>query len=840
MVTGRITPAGDSTRAGCVLGYSVFEFKLANDLRREPLAFWKRWCVKGMPCGLDDCDAFLEHFQCLFHAEQNARENAVHLNEAPFHDTSRVIDVEMHDVNEDVVNRAQRRNTFVGDLVGSRTRLCEPFSLEELIRVLKKMHNDRATSDGYRCELYKYAKVKEQESHGYTFILGDSLLRIFNKVFLEDSGIPDSWHEVIVVPVFKGKGSTEDPDNYRGISLLTTYYKIYASLLEQRLYEFCDIMNVRAYTQVGFRKHHGATTALFTLRHAIHASCSPSRQGGHQKPLFVCFVDYKKAFDSVIRSLIWQRLREIGVHGHMYHAITGLYTDTRFRIRVNGKTSEGYVVTVAGVKQGCPLSPLLFGLFIEQLHTYLQEKCPDIGVQILPEEKLSDALYADDAALLANSNTDLQRLCDCLARWSDEHGMELNYEKTEVVCFTPHIGTIDEAHIIIGGHSLKVVEEFKYLGIPVHNRKGYANACVFTTGKAIKAMWALLSRIEALQITCLATKVSLFRILVESVANYGCQVWGADMLRIDSEQHILGNAVQKMVLYFLRIISGAHSTVSRWVLLREFDMYPIQMRWACLCARYWNRSLSPPHAVLARASLVADVQLFTRGHDSCWTAKFLRLMCQLDLVRGIPYSALKNCSLNEILGLRFGEDMIQEAMVKAYDRVFDAHGDDPRIAPSRHLMITRQRAWFYSPLYRHLHFVAPTHYIKTLIQFRVGAILLQVHNGRRERTPRGYRFCHVCSGQQVEDEVHFIFECRAYTRYRRHRNWNSLFCMRDKDMKSFMEQEEQYKLSHYLVMALRYRSHMLHRLNHADNRVEGSYRNNDASIYLDAFDSEED
>ncbi len=95
------------------------------------------------------------------------------------------------------------------------------------------------------------------------------------------------------------------------------------------------------------------------------------------------------------------RLFELGVRGNMLFALQDLYKDVCFQVKVGNKLSSHVVLTVSGVKQGCPLSPLLFGLFIEQLYSFLRHRCPDIGVLVVAEDKLSEVLFADTAALMA-------------------------------------------------------------------------------------------------------------------------------------------------------------------------------------------------------------------------------------------------------------------------------------------------------------------------------------------------------------------------------------------------------------------------------------------------------
>lgn len=799
------------------------EQKLITDLSRDPLAFWRKWGGNSKGCAIDDCELFVEHFKKVF-----------------INDTPGLIQEDTAMAEEDpVVGLGLDTRLGIHNHGAALGALNAPFQYDELVQVLKNMKNGKATSDGFKVEVFKYAKVKENSEQPYVHVLVDDLLTLFNKIFLGEMGLPSTWHEVVVVPVYKGKGREDDPDNYRGISLLTTYYKIYASLLEQRLTTFCDALEVRASTQVGFRKHHGTTTALFTVRHALHATCSPLSQGGQARPLLVCFIDFKKAFDSVVRELIWKRLSQIGVVGPIYTAILALYADTKFRVKVNGKTSRGYIVTVSGVKQGCPISPLLFGLFIDQLHEYLKEQCPQIGVCVVAEEHLKDILYADDVGILAHSVLELQQLCDTLASWCEGNKMEVNIAKTEIVCFRLGAGHVHDPVVMLSGQALKVSDSFKYLGLPLHATRGFADVCLYTADKARKALWALLSRIEALRITNLKTQLKLFQTLVESIGNYGCQVWGVDYFRVDTESHILSNPVQKVVLTFLRMISGAHNTTSRWVLLREFGLYPCQLHWVCLCTRFWNRLTSDPCIPIGRGTLEADVELFRKKNTACWTTKFLKLMHSLNLLGDRPWSTLQDLPCSTIMSFRFSENVVRERMIERYNSIWHTRGMDPRTAPRLQYQVTRHGMWFDAGHTRHLALVAPEHYIKTLMRFRLGCTMLQVHQDHGT-LQRHNRFCRVCSCDLVEDEKHVLFECEAYSRYRRSECWSSLFDHSEGDVKTFMGQEDQYKIAHFLVVILRYRAHLLVRLGEQVSRLVAQNVDANRRLYLDAFDSTDD
>jgi len=540
----------------------------------------------------------------------------------------------------------------------------------------------------------------------------------------------------------------------------------------------------------------------------------PRKVGGAGVPLYVMFVDFRKAFDCVCRDLLWKRLESLEITGNMLQAIKGVYKTTSFQIRVGGEISEGCVVTVTGVKQGCSLSPDLFGLFIEELHEFLRIECPGIKVCVLDEVEFKELLYADDVTMVGLSHLELQQLSTALEKYSGVRLLDVNGEKSEWMEIKPARFTgSPPPPILHRGNIIKLSPEFKYLGLWVHESKWFYGAPQKLTDTATKAMWALIARIEGLGITCLRVKISLFLSQVCSIGNYACQVWGVEYLRLDSEAHIFNSPMQKLALTFLRMVCKVPQSVSRWVLLRECGIDPIQSFWARICARFWNRNQLPAATRLIRALLRKDVALFQSGSDTCWAAKFLTCMARIGLTNGKSQGELRLMSLDSICAMKFSEADIQKALDKVYDTFRGIGEGSPRTADRRGLAWVRNKVWFQSDKNLHLVMAAPPKHTSALMRFRLGCCSeLRVHDHTIEN--RNNRYCTTCylpaesrhanarGTKSQDDEFHMIFECVRFQGLRSSRRWASLFSGGTGDLKAFMNQEPQAKVAYFIYTLL--------------------------------------
>ena len=132
-----------------------------------------------------------------------------------------------------------------------------------------------------------------------------------------------------------------------------------------------------------------------------------------QRPLFVSFVDLQQAYDTVQHGLLWARLEGIGLGPKMLAAIKFLYASGTLSMKVRGAAGPS-LVQQNGVRQGCPLSPTLFGIFFDDLHGHLDCSLPHAGLQLGSGGWVSALVYADDVVLLSWTAAGLQDFLDSM------------------------------------------------------------------------------------------------------------------------------------------------------------------------------------------------------------------------------------------------------------------------------------------------------------------------------------------------------------------------------------------------------------------------------------------
>ena len=177
--------------------------------------------------------------------------------------------------------------------------------------------------------------------------------RLCNMVW-EQEELPSEWKRSIIISLHKKKDRLEC-SNYRGISLLCHSSEVFSSIILQRIRKKTE--EILSEAQAGFRRGRSTIDQIFTLRQLAE------KYEEFGKQLYVCYIDFRKAFDNVWRQGLWKVMRHFGYPDKIVRILENAYKDTFSAVRIDGDLTDWFA-TIVGVLQGCVLSPLLFNIFL--------------------------------------------------------------------------------------------------------------------------------------------------------------------------------------------------------------------------------------------------------------------------------------------------------------------------------------------------------------------------------------------------------------------------------------------------------------------------------------------
>ena len=413
----------------------------------------------------------------------------------------------------------------------------------------------------------------------------------FNLVF--NTGIiPDEWSQGMISPIYKNKGDKANPDNYRGITILSCFGKLFTSVLNNRLNNYLENMNLLCEEQAGFRKKYRTTDHIFNLK------CIIDLYLFRGKKLFCAFIDYKKAFDSVNRSLLWQKLLTHHIDGKMFKVIHSLYANAKSCVRLRHAKSEFFVSNV-GVRQGENLSPILFSLFLNDLSEFISHAYSGLNdikemskILLSNDEievlfKLYILLYADDTVIFAESKEELQAALNAMYLYCKSWDLEVNPTKTKVTIFC---NRKFEHNLVFtyNGQQLDIEDGFVYLGALFSYNGRFVKNNQRLADQARKAMFSVLRKSRKLHLP-VDLQLQLFDSMVMPILLYGSEVTGFENTDI----------LERLCTQFYKIILNVKKSTPNIMLYGELGRYPIIILCKSRMAGFWQRIVNGKHDKIA-------------------------------------------------------------------------------------------------------------------------------------------------------------------------------------------------------------------------------------------------
>ena len=380
----------------------------------------------------------------------------------------------------------------------------------EVRSAIKQMSKGKSPGmDGIPAEIFKHGGPN----------LVSALTNLFSVVWLNGS-VPQDFKDASIITLFKNKGSRTCCDDYRGISLLSIAGKILARVILNRI-NVQLVSSVYPESQCGFRAGRGTTDMVFGLRQLQEKSRE------HNKDLFLVFIDLTKAFDTVSRPTLWKVLSKLGVPDDMLKVICSFHEGMNAFVSSGGDNSMPFSIS-SGTKQGCVLAPVLFALFFSVMLQYGYSDCVNgVNIQFRTDgglfnqgrfraktktrrQLIRDLLFADDAAIAAESLEELQDLVDRFSRASKAFGLTISIKKTEFLHQPKPSQHQTDDHIYIDGTPLKNVDTFVYLGSTVTSNASLDKEIAGRIGRASSSFGKFTDRLWKDHDISLKTKMSVY------------------------------------------------------------------------------------------------------------------------------------------------------------------------------------------------------------------------------------------------------------------------------------------------------------------------------------------
>ena len=425
---------------------------------------------------------------------------------------------------DDVAEIANAFNDFFINIADNIKEPTEPSSHEKLQDYCKEKIPENVVFDVPMLtedKVLKYLKNLDVRKSTGTDDLGPRLLRMSSPIIAESltyicnlsiktGSFPERWKEAKVKPLHKG-GPSNDPNNFRPISILPVLSKLFEKHVHDGLINFLESYKLLHDTQSGFRRNHSCETALI---HMVEKWLKALDKG---ELVGVIFVDFRKAFDLVDHSILLKKLEIYKFSQVTLNWFKSYLSDRKQIVSFKNVDSDQETVK-CGVPQGSILGPLLFLLFINDLPLHL---------------KVMTDLYADDSTLyeISRSKKEIERKLQLaikdLVKWCKQNGMIINTEKTKVMLVTTRQRRSridDNLNLSLNDIQLLTVSNEKVLGVQVDNNLTWGEHIRKITKKMSTNIW-LLSKVKNYLST--EYRVMYYKSYIQPHLDYSNIVWSS-------------------------------------------------------------------------------------------------------------------------------------------------------------------------------------------------------------------------------------------------------------------------------------------------------------------------
>ena len=601
------------------------------------------------------------------------------------------------------------------------------------------------------------------------------LLKLMRLIFAENF-YPLKWTVNFLKPIYK-KGCITDPGNYRGLAIGSALSKLHSIILLNRLTKYIEHKGLISPNQIGFMKGSGASDHIFLLQTIIEKVVKKDK-----KRLYAAFIDFKKAYDTVNRDILIKRLKTLGINGIFLRNIVAMYSKTEYSLKIKGGHTKA-IHSNLGLKQGCPLSPMLFNLYIDDINSVLDDACDPIEFQNI---KINQFLYADDLVIISQSKEGLQRCLNKLYIFAETKDLTISINKSKTMTFN-HAGIFIHDSFALNTQSLEQVNTFCYLGFDVKSSGIVNHAMRVLNDKANKALRPLFTAFARFNLPA-KIAIRLFHTFIVPILLYNVENWAIlsdkKLTTFNNDtlfDNILTSKTDLVHRKILKFVTGVSKSCPNLAMYGETGEIPLSLKGYRLTLNYWHRLTNMPDRNLAKKALLENIKLRTN-----WIITIEKLLNRFNLTDKIGnHKKFKETTKCEI----------DKAYLEYWNSELSKH-DKPRLK-------------FYGEVkdnFKIENYLEIENFQsrKAIAKLRCSDHTLEIERGRHLKIDRERRICRMCDMGAIETEKHFLLECNKYEQLR-----NKFNTLEFTTVRQLINNSDQIKLGNYLVEAFKLKSNTL-------------------------------
>ena len=553
------------------------------------------------------------------------------------------------------------------------------------------------------------------------------IIKLFNSILSSNKIIP-SWSIGMIAPIHK-KGSKADPENYRGISLLSCFGKLFTTLLYNRLLTFATKKHIISDNQLGFLPKNRTSDAHLIIHNSVQKICHKNKAN-----IYSCFIDFSKAFDTIPRDTLLKKLLQYGISGNFFNIIKDMYTNDKACIKIGNKMTETFSIN-QGVRQGCIISPLLFNIFLADLPAKLDHSRNELN----PQSNIpSCILWADDIIIMSESEAGLNKMLKIIDGYCSENELKVNTDKTKCMIFNK-TGRLIRKRFFLGNVELETVREYKYLGFLITPSGEIRSGLRDLRDRGMKAFFNLKSVMGTSFSKNVEITLNLVDLLIKPILLYASDFWGGLKLPKDNPIETIHHMICKQIL-------GVQKQTTNIGVLLELGRVPLHLFALKAAVKNWER---------IRQSINTHLHLSYRN----------AINDNLIWISNIK----KHLETNGMLC--FYENLYENKPPFIHKKLFQILSDNFHQEAFFSINTINSKLRTYGILKnkigieKYLIQIRNSEVRRNLSKFRLSNHNLNIEKGRYNGIPKELRFCPFCP-KRVETEVHFLIECPLYQNIR--------------------------------------------------------------------------